>query len=124
MTNSDAETKLLPLTVSVTPCCTSANVTVLGKSEPIKGAGRALLHRGFRALLQPRAENARTIRQAKDTPQVRTRMGDTPLGWCSPSGCLSTTSRSGVKRDVPAACSPSANAKRPLAFLIALFLGG
>ena len=56
---SDEETKLLPVTVSVVPFCTCVKGTVLGASDPISGAGRALPHSGFRVLLQPTIEKAR-----------------------------------------------------------------
>lgn len=82
---SEAETKLLPVIVTTAPCCTCAKLNVLGDNDSINGAGRALLHKGFRVLLQPRMETARVSRQAHRA-QVRNRMGDTPLGWCSPSG--------------------------------------
>jgi hypothetical protein len=41
---------------------------VLGESDPISGAGRELLHKGFRVLLQPRIETARASKQAQDKP--------------------------------------------------------
>jgi hypothetical protein len=52
-TSSEAGTKLLPVTVSTTPCCTSAKLTALGEMEPIMGAGRTFPQKGFKALLQP-----------------------------------------------------------------------
>src|ERR1039457_4761004 len=71
MTTSDDETKWLPFTVSVSPCCTSARVIVLGESEPISGVGLALLHKGFRVLLPQPGRNKRASRAARDRPQVR-----------------------------------------------------
>jgi hypothetical protein len=49
-TTTEDETKWLPVTVSKKPFCTCANVTVLGESDPITGAGRELPHKGLRAL--------------------------------------------------------------------------
>jgi hypothetical protein len=54
MRTSDAETKWLPLTVNTVPWSTSEKLTVLGDSDPITGAGRALPQRGLRVLLHPR----------------------------------------------------------------------
>src|ERR1022692_1308922 len=112
---SDAETKWLPFTVSIEPCCTSAKVIVLGEREPISGAGLALPHNGLRVLLQPTIETARANRQAQDRPQVRKRMGDTPLGWDSPSGCVSTNIRIRGRNRCSDRCRPSANVRRPAA---------
>jgi hypothetical protein len=84
-TTSVAETKWLPLTVSVVPDCTSEKVTVLGDKEPISGIGLALPQRGLRVLLQPgrarRASNPTNDRLATDRPQLRNDMGDTPFEW-------------------------------------------
>src|ERR1700752_1731684 len=49
ITTEDA-TKSEPFTVRRNPCCTWANVTVLGESEAMTGAGRELPHNGLRAL--------------------------------------------------------------------------
>src|SRR6202043_3436779 len=84
ISTSDDETKLLPLMVSISPCCNCENVTVLGENEPISGAGRELPHKGFSVLLQPRTERASASRQASDRPQLRRRMGDTPLRMVLP----------------------------------------
>src|SRR5581483_1178035 len=74
-TISDAGTKLLPLTVNNTPCCTSAKVTVLGEMEPIAGAGRTFPQNGFRALLQPTEVMSASVISAR-----RTGMGVLLLG--------------------------------------------
>lgn len=60
-TTEDA-TKSEPFTVRTAPCWTWANVSVLGESELMPGAGRELPHRGFRAL-QP-GKNSSAIRRA------------------------------------------------------------
>lgn len=60
ITTEDA-TNFWPVTVSTKPCCTCENVIVLADSEPITGAGRALLHKGLRALQPGRNRNARTM---------------------------------------------------------------
>src|SRR5579859_1837328 len=65
----DAETNWLPFTVTVTPCCTWANVTSAGDSDPITGAGLALPHKGFKVLLQP--ERAKRASRLRDRAQVR-----------------------------------------------------
>ena len=49
-TTTEDATKWLPFTVSKNPFCICANVTVFGESDPITGAGRALPHKGLRAL--------------------------------------------------------------------------
>jgi hypothetical protein len=67
MITSDAETKLLPFTVSTTPCWTWAKVIVLGESEPMSGAGLALPHTGFSVLLQPGVNKIAT-RAAMERP--------------------------------------------------------
>jgi hypothetical protein len=66
----DAETKLLPFTVTVVPDCIWLKLTVLGDSDPITGAGRALPHSGLRVLLQPESNN-RESRQRKGSVQIR-----------------------------------------------------
>src|ERR1700694_170467 len=81
MTASDAATKLLPLTVTRTPCCTWAKVTVLGASDPIRGAGLALPQNGFRVLLPQPARNKSASRAAKDKPKVREDMVMLLMGW-------------------------------------------
>src|SRR5579859_2502914 len=85
MRTSEADTNWLPLIVSSVPACTSEKVTVLGESEPISGAGRALPHSGLRALLHP-ARNNREDKLARDRPaRVRPSLRDcirrTPLRW-------------------------------------------
>jgi hypothetical protein len=81
MTTSDADTKLLPFTVTHEPDCKSEKLTVLGESEPIWGAGLELLHKGLRVLLQPASSN-RANRLAVHTPSfrpnVRDHMRETP----------------------------------------------
>jgi hypothetical protein len=81
MTTSDADTKLLPFTVTHEPDCKSEKLTVLGESEPIWGAGLELLHKGLRVLLQPASNNSAN-RLAVDTPSfrphVRDHMRETP----------------------------------------------
>src|SRR5581483_3887344 len=72
-TISDAGTKLLPVTVSVTPCCTSAKLTELGEIEPIMGAGRTLPQKGLRALLQP--AKVKSTKAITDTRETRDGMG-------------------------------------------------
>jgi hypothetical protein len=81
MTTSDAATKLLPFTVTRTPCCTWAKVTVLGTSDPISGAGLALPQNGFRVLLPQPARNKRASRTAKDRLQAREDMEMLLIGW-------------------------------------------
>jgi hypothetical protein len=56
ITTTEDETKSEPFTVRRAPCWTWANVNVLGESEAMTGAGRALPHRGLRAL-QPGKNN-------------------------------------------------------------------
>jgi hypothetical protein len=73
-TTCDEETNWLPVTVIVTPCCTSENVTSAGESDPITGAGLALLHKGFKVLLQP-GKTRRASRLAIDRAQAREGMG-------------------------------------------------
>src|ERR1700757_238136 len=78
MTTWVAATKWLPFTISVTPCCTSAKVIVLGESEPISGAGLALPQRGFRVLLPQPGRKMRASRAARYGAQVRDGMPITP----------------------------------------------
>lgn len=59
---TEDETKSEPFTMRRDPCWTWANVSVLGESELMPGAGRELPHRGFRAL-QP-GKNSSAIRRA------------------------------------------------------------
>jgi hypothetical protein len=73
-TTCDEETNWLPVTVIVTPCCTSENVTSAGESDPITGAGLALLHKGFKVLLQP-GKTRTASRLAIDRAQAREGMG-------------------------------------------------
>ncbi len=61
MITTEDDTNSLPVTVSTKPCCTWAKVIVLADSEPITGAGRALLHKGFKALQPGRNRNTSTI---------------------------------------------------------------
>jgi hypothetical protein len=97
MTSSDAGTKLLPLILSNTPCCTCVNVTVLGEREPISGAGRALPQNGFNALLQParikRGASARSLKQEREamgsTPSVRGQLQSISLPQPSHSALVS-----------------------------------
>jgi len=70
ITTSEDETKWLPFTVSTEPCCTCAKLIVLGDSEPIRGKGLALPHKGFRVLLQP-GRNKRARSAARNGPGVR-----------------------------------------------------
>src|SRR5579859_1047512 len=63
------------------PDCTCEKLTVLGERKPISGAGLALAQKGLTALLQPRVEKLRTIRQARETPPLQKRMGDHSFGW-------------------------------------------
>jgi hypothetical protein len=62
MTTTEDETNWLPFTVRRKPCCTSANVIVVGERDPIIGAGRALPHKGLSAL-QP-GKNSKASRSA------------------------------------------------------------
>jgi hypothetical protein len=57
MTTWDDDTNWLPFMVSITPCSTSAKVTVLGESAAISGAGLALPQKGFSVLPQPGRSN-------------------------------------------------------------------
>ena len=57
MTTTEDETNWLPFTVRRKPCCTSANVIVVGERDPIIGAGRALPQRGLSALQSGRNSN-------------------------------------------------------------------
>src|SRR5260370_8909549 len=50
MTTTEDETNGLPFTVRRKPCCTSANVIVLGERDPMIGAGGALPHKRLSAL--------------------------------------------------------------------------
>jgi len=76
-TTCDEETNWWPVTVIVTPCCTSENVTSAGESDPITGAGLALPHKGFRVLLQPgRTRTASKL--ARHRTQAREGMGTPP----------------------------------------------
>jgi hypothetical protein len=75
-TTCDEETNWLPVTVIVTPCCTSANVTSAGESDPITGTGLALPHKGFKVLLQP-GRTRTASRLAIDRAQAREGM-ETP----------------------------------------------
>jgi len=68
-TTSEDETKWLPFTVSIEPCCTCAKVMVLGDSEPISGAGLALPHSGLRVLLH--AGRNKASDKARHRPPVR-----------------------------------------------------
>src|SRR6202140_2198672 len=113
ISTSDDETKLLPLMVSVSPCCSCVTVSVLGESEPISGAGRELPHKGFSVLLQPRTEKASASRQANDTPQLRRRMGDTPLRMVLPVRLIEQKHPVRGRNLVPSAGSLNTNAKRP-----------
>src|SRR5215469_11043628 len=82
------ETKLLPLTLSVVPCCTSAKLIVAGVIEPITGTGRALPQSGFKVLLQPdNIAVPSTSREAKSTPQRQRRIGRHSFWMGSPSLC-------------------------------------
>jgi hypothetical protein len=81
MTTSDAATKLLPFTVTRTPCCTCAKVTEEGASDPISGAGLALPQNGFRVLLPQPARNKRASRTAKDILKEREDMEVLLIGW-------------------------------------------
>jgi hypothetical protein len=94
ITTSDDETKSLPLTVSIKPCCTCAKLTVLGDSEPITGMGRALPHKGFRVLLQP-ATKKRAGRTARERARLRENMGVTPSERIPP---VSQLESSGITR--------------------------
>jgi hypothetical protein len=76
-TTCDEETNWFPVTVMVTPCCTSENVTSAGDSDPITGTGLALLHKGFKVLLQPGSTRTAS-RLARDRAQAREGMG-TPI---------------------------------------------
>src|SRR5271167_1249878 len=62
MTTTEDETNWLPFTVRRKPCCTSANVIVVGEKDPITGAGRALPQRRLSAL-QP-GKNSKASRSA------------------------------------------------------------
>jgi len=73
-TTCDDVTNWLPVTVIVTPCCTSANVTSAGERDPITGVGLALPHKGFRVLLQP-GRTRTASRLAIDRAQARKGMG-------------------------------------------------
>src|SRR4029077_10011620 len=111
MSTSEDETKWLPFTVSITPCCTWAKLTMLGESELISGAGRALPHSGFKVLLQPRSsETLRPRRQARDTPQVRKRMVATPLGMGFPRVAVERNIRTRGRNVVQERCRPGTNA--------------
>jgi len=50
-------------------CCNAAKLIVLGKSEPMSGAGLALPQNGFRVLLQP-GRNKRASRAATGRREV------------------------------------------------------
>ena len=58
ITTTEDDTILLPFTVSKNPCCTCANVMVVGEREEMDGAGRELPQRGFRALQPCRTSTA------------------------------------------------------------------
>jgi hypothetical protein len=58
MTTTEDETNWLPFTERTRPCCTSANVIVVGERDPITGAGRVLPQRGLSALQPGRVNNA------------------------------------------------------------------
>jgi hypothetical protein len=73
-TTCDEETNWLPVTVIVTPCCTSENVTSVGESDPITGAGLALPHKGFKVLLHP-GRTRTASRLATHKAQAREGMG-------------------------------------------------
>jgi hypothetical protein len=73
-TTCDEETNWLPVTVIVTPCCTSENVTSAGESDPITGTGLALPHKGFKVLLQPGRRRTASM-LAIDRAQAREGMG-------------------------------------------------
>ena len=60
---TEDETKSEPFTMRRAPCWTWVNVSVLGESEAMTGAGRALPHRGLRAL-HP-GKNSKAITRAK-----------------------------------------------------------
>lgn len=107
----DDETKWLPLIVSVNPCWTCENDTVLGDREPITGIGRALPQSGFNVLLQPASSvTPRPSTHKKGIAIPLERIGDTPSNWGSRPAVASKTSRMrGVR--VPrsdAAMSPKA----------------
>src|ERR1051326_7142680 len=58
ITNTEDETNFLPVTVRTNPCCAWAKVIVVLDSETIAGAGRALPHKGLRALQAGRSSRA------------------------------------------------------------------
>jgi hypothetical protein len=58
ITTTEDDTMWLPFTLSKNPCCTCANVMVVGEREEMDGAGRALPQRGFRALQPCRTSTA------------------------------------------------------------------
>ena len=60
MTTTEAETNWLPFTIRGRPFCTSANVAVLGESDPMMGDGRALPQRGLSALQPWNSSTANT----------------------------------------------------------------
>src|ERR1700758_4750797 len=79
ITTEDA-TNSLPVTVSTNPCWTWANVIVLADSEPITGAGRALLHNGLRALHPGRNRKASTMADSAHGKKRKRWLGwDLPL---------------------------------------------
>jgi hypothetical protein len=98
MSTSDAETNWLPFTVSSVPACTWEKLTVLGESDPIRGAGLALPHNGLKVLLLQPASNNRD-RLARDKlatvrPSLRDCMVILLLRWVP--AWLSERTTSGV----------------------------
>ncbi len=87
MSTTEAETKLLPFTVS-TVSCNFENSIVVGDSDEMEGTGRALPHKGFRAL-QPGRHNNPTKHQnatnARSQPEVHCMGHRTPMPISSPS---------------------------------------
>ena len=83
MSTTEAETNLLPFTVSTAFCCTCENSIVVGESDEIAGTGRALPHKGFTAL-QPGKHNKPTKHQtatnARSQPEVHCMRHRTPRG--------------------------------------------
>src|SRR5579872_383207 len=111
----EVETNSLPFTIIVKPCWTCENETELGESDPITGAGRALEHNGFRVLLQPRRNvKPNTSRHTKGRPQLRKRMGDTPLEWITRLVVASGTSKSGAELVVERCAGGGPLEPRPL----------
>jgi hypothetical protein len=88
MTTTEDETNWLPFTARTTPCCTSANVIVVGEREPITGAGRVLPQRGLSAL-QPGKINNASRRAPGGRQESLIRFIRHLTSW----GCVNTTTR-------------------------------